>query len=659
MTKPKIGYCAATTFKSDPQKTLVLCFVLLLSALLVTTLLINNVQAADKRVALIIGNSDYENVSILTNPKNDAQDMATALDAIGFDVTKIENATFSAMRNALRKFSKKARGADVAMVYFAGHGMEVDRQNYLIPTDAVLASDQDIEYEAIPIDLLNRSVSGAKGLSMILLDACRNNPFANKMKSEKSSRSIGRGLAPVEPNLGSLVSYAAREGTTADDGGGRNSPYTKALLMHIQEPGVDIRRVFDKVRDSVIDATGGVQQPFVYSSLPGRDVFLNGPAETSTNGNQNKSNAIPPTLEIRMTVEIEYWNSVKDSGSVELLQSYIDQYPSGSFAVIAKHKVKQLNKQDEQQVAAIAAPLPKKADLYKPKTLSGVSEVEIRTVQSILDDKGYDVGSVDGQMGQKTTQAIKNYQSDWQIPQTGNITGELLDRLQRNHPSTKPQLVQAQNSDCAIFDTTPEARTALIVTGSCSDGKIVGRGELNWTYMRHGKFVTSDYSGNFVNGKLSGYGRRKFRSGSIYEGEFINGSRDGRGKYTYASGDVYEGQYRNGNRHGQGVYTYQSGSVFEGEYVNGKRDGQGTYNYASGSIYIGQYKDGEKHGLGIYTFKSGNFYDGEFRNGKPNGKGTYTKIGGKTRIGQWNNGCYKNGNDWAVVLSTSAKCGFK
>lgn len=614
---------------------------------------LNNAYASEKRVALVIGNSAYENVSKLANPKNDAADMSIALSDIGFDVTKVEDADFAAMRKALRQFSKKARSARIALVYFAGHGMEVDRQNYLIPTDAVLANDQDIEYEAISIDLLNRSVSGASGLSMILLDACRNNPFANKMKTDKSSRSIGRGLAPVEPNIGSLISYAAREGTTADDGSGRNSPYTKALLNHIKEPGVDVRRIFDKVRDSVMEETGGVQQPFVYSSLPGRDVLLTAPTnalpETSRDSSALTTN--------HAALELEYWNSVKDTGSVELLNSYLTQYPSGSFAAIAKFRIK--NMESNTVIASAVSPITKDPKMLNPQSNATFSQAEIRIIQTALRKKGYNIDTLDGIIGPATTGAILQYQSDWQITETGAISNELLDRLQRNHPDTKGQLVKANNSDCELYDTSPEAQMSLDVTGTCKDGKVVGRGEIIWTYMRQGKFVTSEYKGNFVDGQISGYGHRKFISGNIYQGEMINGIRNGRGKFSYANGDVYEGHYENGDRHGRGIYYYSSGSVFEGIYKNGVRDGYGVYRRTSGSVYEGPYKDNVRAGIGRYTFKSGNFYEGEFQNDKPNGQGKYVKADGTTRTGRWNNGCYKDGSDWVVVLNTAKKCGFK
>lgn len=623
-----------------------LCFVLVMA---ITSL----AAVKEKRVALVIGNSAYENVSRLANPKNDAADMSVALTDIGFDVTKIEDADFAEMRKALRQFSKKARSARIALVYFAGHGMEVDRQNYLIPTDAVLASDQDIEYEAISIDLLNRSVSGASGLSMILLDACRNNPFASKMKTENSTRSIGRGLAPVEPNIGSLISYAAREGTTADDGDGRNSPYTKALLNHIKEPGVDVRRIFDKVRDSVMEETGGVQQPFVYSSLPGRDVLLTPPAN-NTNVTPNSNTAAPIN---NAALELEYWNSVKDSGSVELLNSYIEQYPTGSFAAIAKFRIKNL--ENATQTAAVVAPITKNKETLNNQSPDTFSQAEIRIIQTELRKKGYTIDEIDGVEGPTTKNAITLYQQDWQLAETGAISRELMDRLQRNHPDTKAQLVKAINSNCELRDSAPEARTTLEVAGSCKDGEVIGRGEVIWTFMRQGKFVTSEFKGNFIDGKISGYGVRKFQSGSIYRGEMINGIRNGRGKYTYPNRDVYEGHYEDGKRHGRGIYYFASGSVFEGTYKNGKKEGDGVYRRSNGSVYEGPYKDDVRHGFGRYTFSSGNYYEGQFQNDTPNGQGKYVKTDGKIRTGTWNNGCYKNGSDWAVVLSTAKECGFK
>jgi uncharacterized caspase-like protein len=172
------------------------------------------------------------------------------------------------MRKALVEFGRKADGSNIAIVFYAGHGMEAGGENWLIPTDAELQSDTDVESEAISLRSVNLQVGKARQLGLIILDACRNNPFASKMKRALSTRAVERGLVRTEPTDNVLVAYAARDGTTALDGTGRNSPFTTALLHHIETPGLEISFLFRRVRDDVMSATKREQQPFVYSSLP-------------------------------------------------------------------------------------------------------------------------------------------------------------------------------------------------------------------------------------------------------------------------------------------------------------------------------------------------------------------------------------------------------
>ena len=162
------------------------------------------------------------------NPLNDAADVGAALGRLGFEVTRLVNADRGSLRRGLQEFSLAASAAEVAVVFYAGHGIEVDRRNFLIPVDARLASDQDVEFEAVPLELVSRAVAPASGLRLLILDACRENPFATRMQRSGATRSIGRGLTRVEPPGETLVAYAAREGTTASDGDGRNSPYSTA-----------------------------------------------------------------------------------------------------------------------------------------------------------------------------------------------------------------------------------------------------------------------------------------------------------------------------------------------------------------------------------------------------------------------------------------------
>ena len=195
---------------------------------------------AGQRVALVIGNASYAHTTALANPLNDANDIGTALERLGFAVTRIENGGRAELWDGLQKFSLAASASDIAIVFYAGHGIEVDKRNFLVPVDARLLSDADVEFEAVPLDLLSRAVERAKGLRLIILDACRDNPFAVAMQRSGATRSIGRGLASIEPSGETLVAYAAKEGTVADDGEGRNSPYTTALLAHLEEPGLEV-----------------------------------------------------------------------------------------------------------------------------------------------------------------------------------------------------------------------------------------------------------------------------------------------------------------------------------------------------------------------------------------------------------------------------------
>lgn len=232
---------------------------------------------AQEKVALVVGNSSYAHVPKLTNPQNDAEDVAASLEGLGFEVDLVRDLGFDEMRRVLRDFSNKAVGAEMAVVFFAGHGMEISNTNYLLPVDARLKTDKDVDFEAVPLDLVMRSVEDAKGLKLVILDACRNNPFSASMRMTKASRSVGRGFARVEPQSGTLVSYAAKGGTTADDGRGRNSPFTKALLENLERPGLEINFLFRRVRDQVMKATNGRQEPFTYGSLTSERIFLRPP----------------------------------------------------------------------------------------------------------------------------------------------------------------------------------------------------------------------------------------------------------------------------------------------------------------------------------------------------------------------------------------------
>ncbi|UWR03649.1 caspase family protein [Ruegeria conchae] len=287
----------------------------LLFALLVASIAqIGYALAATDRLALVIGNSAYDHVSNLPNPVNDAGDIAAALERIGFDVTLGTDLDYNRMRLALRDFSETAQNAKVALIYFAGHGIEIDNTNFLIPVNAQLRSDRDVEFETIRLDMAVNSIADVDGLKIILVDACRNNPFLAEMTRTSATRSIGRGLGRIDPG-GVLVGYGARGGTLAQDGDGRNSPYAEALLRHIEEPGLELGKMFRKVRDTVYDLTDGYQEPFTYGSLPGDDIFLV-PAVA----------VVDPPISVSRTQILQDFLSAEIDGTSGAWQSFLNLY---------------------------------------------------------------------------------------------------------------------------------------------------------------------------------------------------------------------------------------------------------------------------------------------------------------------------------------------
>jgi Caspase domain/Tetratricopeptide repeat len=231
-----------------------------------------------RRVALVIGNAGYRTVSKLPNPRNDAGAVAVALRAAGFsEVLERYDLGVQQMRDALKTFEEKATGADWAVVYYAGHGIEVDGRNYLIPVDAELKSASDVEDETLPLDRVMARVAVARRLQLVILDACRDNPFAARMAQAGGvKRSVGsRGLARIEPEHPNLfIAYSARHGESALDGAGNNSPYAKALVKHLAEPGLALNTFFIRVRADVLAETSGKQRPFEYGSLTDENLFF-------------------------------------------------------------------------------------------------------------------------------------------------------------------------------------------------------------------------------------------------------------------------------------------------------------------------------------------------------------------------------------------------
>ena len=277
---------------------------------------------AERRVALIIGNSNYQNAPILPNPERDARGIADMFQKAGYEiVTTAFNVGNLDFKSTIRKFEDTVTDADIAVIYYAGYGLNIHGTNYLIPIDAKLASDRDANNETITLEQLVESVHGAKLLRVIIIDACRDSPFARIMKAERM------GLGAVQPNsIDTLIAYAAKPGTTADDGGGDHSPFAAALIDNLFVPGLDIRLAFGRVRDEVLKKTGYMQEPFVYGSLGGGNIALvpapNRPVVATDSEGEKSDYAL-----------------VERIGTKGAWQVFLNQHPTGFYADLARQQI--------------------------------------------------------------------------------------------------------------------------------------------------------------------------------------------------------------------------------------------------------------------------------------------------------------------------------
>ena len=326
------------------------------------------VAGAEKRVALVIGNGAYKAQRLLENPANDARLVSQALTAARFAVVDTKtDLGIGDFRQALRRFQSLSTGADVAFVYFAGHGMEVGGVNWLIPTDAELAEDRDLEYEAIKTDLVLQALSGAN-LRVLVIDACRDNPFGRGWRS--ATRNTAAGLAKLEAD-DVLVLFAAAPGRTASDGSEGNSPFAKALARRLPEPGVPIQFLGGNVRDDVLAATNGVQRPYVSASITGRPFYLI-PAEPA------KPATPPPTA----GDAAREWQDVKGTTSTAALQAFLERYPNDPvYGALAKDRLAFLSR------PPVSPPVPSEAAPSVPRApLAGPGTIKIEGLKAELGD---------------------------------------------------------------------------------------------------------------------------------------------------------------------------------------------------------------------------------------------------------------------------------
>lgn len=389
---------------------------------------------AERRVALVIGNGAYRDAP-LNNPANDAKAVTEALSRLGFQVVSGIDLDQQGMAAKIREFGKAAQGAEFAVMFYAGHGMQVSGRNYLIPTSARIEREQDLLWETIPADTLLQEAAGVTRLRLVILDACRNNPFEARLARSMGTRAsaLGRGLARITADSpgNTLIAFATRTDDVADDGQGRDSPFTTALLQHLETPGLEVRLLFGKVRDSVLKATGGKQDPWIDASIGGSEIFLRAapaPPPPPPPAPVPAPARPPASSAVMLDRDALFWQSIGSSKRAEDFQLYLDAFPNGTFVGLARSRIAALT------IPPQAGPTPPPPVAAQPDETRWSAD-ERRAVQSALRTLGHLQAGADAVLGPSTRAAIKQYQSFAGMPDTGILSnseaGQLKEQGQR------------------------------------------------------------------------------------------------------------------------------------------------------------------------------------------------------------------------------------
>jgi hypothetical protein len=576
---------------------------------------------AAERVALLIGNNNYSTTP-LRNAVNDAKDLGEALKELGFHVIVKENASRREMIEAIREFDKALEGASAALFFYAGHAMQFKDRNYLIPIDAAMGSEEDITFFSVEVaQVFDRMDRARTRFNFIILDACRDNPFAASFKVSSA------GLAQMSSPSGTLIAYATSPGSVAADGFGRNGIYTKHILQNIRVPDLPVEIMFKRVREGVERETRKLQTPWDSSSLKGDFAF-------NATGRAGATAAAPaaagPSADITLQIEREFWISVRDSNRAEDIRAYLDKYPNGNFAALARNRLDALVRPGGRSAPRDPAPEPtasapriaEASDAAAAKAAAGPSKPEPAAEKA---DKPAIVAAA------PASAPPTSPPSGAVPPAAATITPPPAVAPASATPAPAVTPPKPKEDPLPGREIAPGVREVVFADGA------IYRGAMRGTSL-HGKgeYVSKafKYQGEFLDGLKHGNGVYVWDNGDRYDGTFAQDRPDGRGKYHFANGDSYEGEVKAGVIAGRGAYATKSGDIFEGSFAGGKPHGVGVYRFANGDRYEGEMDQGRLQGKGRYISKGGERIEAPFQDGKAQGIGTYLFANGDRYEGE-------------------------
>lgn len=610
------------------------------------------VPAHAKRVALVIGNDNYLQVKKLDKAGNDAEAMARELQAAGFEVMKHRDLNFKSLVRVFETFYDRIAGGDEVAFFYAGHGVQTKTGSYLLPTDIEGETESQVEKTSYSVNALLEELEKAKPqFSLVVVDACRDNPLRSR------GRTIGsaRGLVPPDVAKGQMVIFSAGRGQQAldslsDDDPNPNGVFTREFIARMRKPGVSVEAIALDVRTSVEKLASTVshtQRPYVINEASGNFYFfgpvtITPPAPVVVNG--TATGAAPSEA----TREDKFWEDTKAPDNIEGYEAYLAVYPSGRYAGLARAHIVRLRSKSNAAPgpssppspapstpgpavapkpvpeppapvpapsttpvapAAPATPTPPPAApaVVTPPAAPAVSAVSAgvkgRTKVTLSNGDRYE-GEVIG--------VVRSGKGVYIFANGDRYEGEFADNLfhgkgakfYANGDRFEGQFVRAIQQGPGVHTFANGDRFEGNFRDNLFDGK--------------GSFIYSSgdrYDGNFVQGAKQGMGSYQYANGDRYDGEFVQNVFSGKGKLSLAGGDRYEGEFRNNTKDGRGIHYFATQDRYEGEFKEGVQSGIGTHFYASGDRYVGAFANGVRHGKGVHHFASGQIKEITFVNG--------------------------------------------
>ncbi len=661
-----------------------------------------SVPARAERVALVIGNGDYEHIPDLANPANDARVIADTLRLTGFTVLEASDADRMGMEQAIRQFGAEARGAEAALFFYAGHGLQYGDRNYLLPVGATADEPADLRYEAVPLDLVMAELDeAAADVSLVILDACRDNPLVTRLAERASAlgRSVetGRGLAVVRGAAGTLIAYATAPGDIALDGDGQNSPFTTALAEWLPQPGMEVGLMFRKVREAVIESTGGSQVPWVEEAILGEFYFV--PQPDAVTGPV-------PEAETADQAETLFWATVAESENAADFEAYLRRFPDGVFAELARNRI------DEIEAAS-------------PHTLRlpAVTAEPVNGTVDVATDVGRIVFTFDQPMRMDSWSlvTVTGYpfppptaeSARWRDAHTFELPLAALEPATTyglRLTGAQPEGFRSALHDVPLPDTLIVFTTSAVAAGdepAIPDVLTIdldaNGGDPEWAIealllleypIAEGAGPTSDdvmaairdfqdelgaeETGQLTTGQRVALATAAAEAAAAYaeaaaeigreraeaarEAADDDGALDHRedGDFHYRgedpdgatvtvgvmewlpgsdeAGERYEGEFSDGDGTGYGVAYWPDGSRYEGEFTESTGENFGVWIGPDGSRLAGQWLSDVFHGFGTGESANGGRQIGVWRDGEPHGYGTYTHADDRDDRGLWQAG---------------------